>query len=88
MASMLEELEKAINVTPSVANDSSVSLTTAEIRLAAFLPTHLTFGQIADELHVSVNTVKSQAKAIYRKLDVESRRAAVARAVELGLVQN
>jgi LuxR family maltose regulon positive regulatory protein len=64
----------------------SEALTTAEIRLVSFLPTHLTFGQIADELCVSVNTVKSQAKAVYRKLDVVSRSEAVDRAAELGLL--
>jgi LuxR family transcriptional regulator, maltose regulon positive regulatory protein len=65
---------------------ASEALTTAEVRLLSFLPTHLTFGQIADELCVSVNTVKSQAKAIYRKLDVMSRRDAVDRALALGLL--
>lgn len=64
----------------------SEALTTAEIRLLSFLPTHLTFGQIADELCVSVNTVKSQAKAVYRKLDVVSRGEAVDRAAALGLL--
>jgi LuxR family transcriptional regulator, maltose regulon positive regulatory protein len=64
----------------------SEALTTAEIRLVSFLPTHLTFGQIADELCLSVNTVKSQAKAVYRKLDVMSRREAVDRATTLGLL--
>jgi LuxR family maltose regulon positive regulatory protein len=62
------------------------ALTTAEIRLLSFLPTHLTFGQIADELCVSVNTVKSQAKAVYRKLDVMSPHGAVDRATALGLL--
>jgi LuxR family maltose regulon positive regulatory protein len=62
------------------------ALTTAEIRLLSFLPTHLTFGQIADELCLSVNTVKSQAKAIYRKLDAMSRHDAVDRATALGLL--
>jgi LuxR family maltose regulon positive regulatory protein len=62
------------------------ALTTAEIRLLSFLPTHLTFGQIADELCLSVNTVKSQAKAIYRKLDAISRHDAVDRASAMGLL--
>jgi LuxR family maltose regulon positive regulatory protein len=44
--------------------------------------------QIADELCVSVNTVKSQAKAIYRKLDAMSRHDAVDRATALGLLTN
>ena len=43
------------------------------------LPTLLPNTEIAGELFVSVNTVKTHVKSIYRKLDVSSRREAVAR---------
>jgi len=62
------------------------SLTTAELRILRFLPTHLSFREIAKRLHVSSNTVKSQAHAVYRKLDASSRSEAVARASEAGLL--
>lgn len=62
------------------------SLTPAELRVLAYLPTHLSFGEIGAEIFVSRNTVKSHAMAIYRKLAVTSRSAAVARAVQLGLL--
>ena len=62
------------------------SLTTAELRILRFLPTHLSFREIATRLHVSSNTVKSQAHAVYRKLDASSRSEAVARASEAGLL--
>jgi LuxR family maltose regulon positive regulatory protein len=42
--------------------------------------------EIASELFLSVNTVKTHLKAIYRKLDVVDRRAAVGRARELSLL--
>jgi len=46
----------------------------------------LTSQEIAGELFVSLNTVKSHLKNIYRKLDADGRREAVRRAREVGLV--
>lgn len=43
--------------------------------------------RIAELLFVSINTVKTQVRAIYRKLGVSSRHAAVARAHELGVLE-
>jgi LuxR family maltose regulon positive regulatory protein len=62
------------------------SLTGAELRLLPLLTTHLSFREIADELVISRNTVKTQAISVYRKLGVSSRSDAIARAVDLGLV--
>ena len=61
-------------------------LSPAELRLLHFLPTHLTFREIADDLFVSANTVKTQARSIYRKLGVSSRAEAVACARGAGLL--
>lgn len=61
-------------------------LTAAELRLVHFLPTHLSFKEIADELFVSPNTVKTQAKSIYRKFGVRSRAEAVDCARSAGLL--
>jgi LuxR family maltose regulon positive regulatory protein len=61
-------------------------LTPAELRVLRFLPTHLAFREIAVRLHISVNTVKTHAHAVYRKLDASSRSQAVDRARRIGLV--
>jgi LuxR family transcriptional regulator, maltose regulon positive regulatory protein len=60
-------------------------LTPAELRLLPLLGTRLSFREIGERLHVSRNTVKTQAIAVYRKLGVSSRNDAVDRAAELGL---
>jgi LuxR family transcriptional regulator, maltose regulon positive regulatory protein len=62
------------------------SLTIAELRILRFLPSHQSFREIAERLDVSVNTVKTQAHAIYRKLDAASRSEAVAQATRAGLL--
>jgi LuxR family transcriptional regulator, maltose regulon positive regulatory protein len=62
------------------------SLTTAELRVLRLLPTHLSFREIAANLHVSGNTIKTHAHAVYRKLDASSRTEAVASARQLGLL--
>ena len=63
------------------------ALTAAELRLLPMLPTHLSFPEIAQELFLSPNTIKSQAISIYRKLDASSRSRAVSRSRELGLLE-
>ena len=66
--------------------DGRWALTPAELRLLKYLPSHLNFREIADELFVSFNTVKSQASSIYRKLDVTSRGDAIECAGRAGLL--
>ena len=72
----------------STAADSagSVPLTPAELRLLPYLQTHLTADMIAKRLFISVHTVKTEVKSIYRKLGVSSRDDAVQKATALGLL--
>lgn len=51
-------------------------------RLAELMSTE----EIAADLYVSVNTVKTHVKSVYRKLAVNRRHDAVRRARELGLL--
>jgi LuxR family transcriptional regulator, maltose regulon positive regulatory protein len=69
---------------PSVPGPSS--LTAAELRILPLLATHLSFPEIAAELYLSKNTIKSQAYSLYRKLGAASRSQAVTRSRELALL--
>jgi LuxR family maltose regulon positive regulatory protein len=62
------------------------ALTTAELRVLRMLPTHLSFREMGIRLHVSSNTIKTHAHAVYRKLDACSRSEAVVQARRMGLV--
>jgi LuxR family transcriptional regulator, maltose regulon positive regulatory protein len=61
-------------------------LSQREVAVLRFLPTMLSNSEIAAELFVSTNTVKTHLRSIYRKLDVGRRREAVARARALRLL--
>jgi LuxR family transcriptional regulator, maltose regulon positive regulatory protein len=61
-------------------------LSERERAILRYLPTMMSNHEIANELFVSVNTVKTHLKAIYRKLDASGRREAVQRGRELGLM--
>jgi LuxR family maltose regulon positive regulatory protein len=61
-------------------------LSVRETVVLRYLPTLLSNQEIAGELFVSVNTVKTHLKSIYRKLGVSDRREAVKCARELRLV--
>jgi LuxR family transcriptional regulator, maltose regulon positive regulatory protein len=61
-------------------------LTESETRVLRYLPTHLGAPQIAAELYLSANTVKTHLRHLYRKLGAHSRQEAVQRARAAGLL--
>ena len=61
-------------------------LTDRELAVLRHLPTTLSLREISGELYVSLNTVKSHCTAIYRKLGVNDRKAAVQAARDLRLL--
>jgi LuxR family maltose regulon positive regulatory protein len=58
----------------------------AEARVLRYLPTKLSAPEIADELYLSVNTVKTHMRHVYDKLGVHRRHEAVEQARALGLL--
>ncbi|WP_232320299.1 LuxR C-terminal-related transcriptional regulator [Rhodococcus sp. WMMA185] len=71
---------------PPVQNTAPHVLTRREQELLMELPSWRTAEQIAADLCVSVNTVKTHLRGIYRKLGVRSRREAIAAAQRSGLL--
>ncbi|MGY4653947.1 LuxR C-terminal-related transcriptional regulator [Mycobacterium sp. URHB0021] len=67
-------------------NTVAEELTAKEQEVLRLLATRLSRREIGQRLYVSLNTVKTHQRALYRKLGVEDRAAAVARARELGLL--
>jgi len=62
-------------------------LTSREHDVLAMLPSMLNLDEIADDLSVSINTVKSHVRSIYDKLGAGTRRTAVLAAHEQGLLR-
>jgi LuxR family maltose regulon positive regulatory protein len=65
---------------------SEEGLSEREREVLRLLATELSGPDIASHLFVSVNTLRTHTKHIFSKLDVNTRRAAVRRAVDLGLL--
>jgi LuxR family maltose regulon positive regulatory protein len=71
---------------PTVSGGLAEVLSAREREVLTLLATELDGPEIARHLFVSLNTVRTHTKNIYAKLDVNSRRGAVRRGRELGLL--
>lgn len=71
---------------PTSSNGPTNALTDRELALLAELPSMRTTEEIADTLFVSVNTIKTHLRGIYRKLGVNHRRDAITAARQHGLL--
>jgi LuxR family maltose regulon positive regulatory protein len=88
-STMLASAELSAGVAVTSRNEACVvgeELTPKELEVLRLLATRLSRREIAARLYVSLNTVKTHQRAVYRKLRVEHRSAAVSRARELGLL--
>jgi LuxR family maltose regulon positive regulatory protein len=70
------------------ARDRVPPLTPREFAVLRLLPTQLSLEDIAGDLGVSLNTVKTHVRAVYGKLDVSSRPSAVGAARTSGLIES
>lgn len=85
----VEQAEKALRLRAARGGEAAGpfwELSERELEVLRLLASRLSQREIAAELYVSFNTVKSHMRSVFRKLGVTSRADAVARARELGLL--
>jgi LuxR family transcriptional regulator, maltose regulon positive regulatory protein len=85
IAEILDLLAGKTPAPPTGLQASLEPLSTSEIRVLRYLPTNLSQPEIANELHVSRNTVRTHMSHLYAKLGTHSRTEAVQHARALGL---
>jgi len=83
--SRLEGLEQRIATRQSRVISPSDTLTEREVAVLHLLGGTLSLREIGQELHLSQNTIKTHTQAIYRKLGVSTRHAAVEKGRETGV---
>jgi LuxR family maltose regulon positive regulatory protein len=80
----IEQTERTLHLRPTRAPDAGAApyweLSERELAVLRLLPSRLSQREIAAELYVSLNTVKTHMRSIFRKLGVASREEAVTRA--------
>jgi LuxR family transcriptional regulator, maltose regulon positive regulatory protein len=86
LPSHLDRTERALGRPSRRRPSPAAGLTDRELVVLRLLPTKLPQPEIAQELYLSVNTVRTYIQGIYRKLEVTGRAEAVNRARELGLI--
>jgi len=79
-------IDEAVAEKPAVAQDMVEPLSERELEVLRLLAAGLTYAGIADQLVVSLNTVRFHVKEVYGKLGVNRQALAVARARALGLL--
>jgi LuxR family maltose regulon positive regulatory protein len=70
---------------PTRSSAASTGLSRRELEIVRYLPTPLSSAEIAAQLYISLNTLKTHLRTIYRKLGVEGRAQAIHRAEILGI---
>ena len=88
ISEVVDLLTQASGPTASPAEPArpSEALTRSEARVLRYLPTNLSTREIAGELYLSTNTVKTHQRHLYQKLGASSRTEAVEQARALGLL--
>jgi LuxR family maltose regulon positive regulatory protein len=63
----------------------AAGLSDRELDVVRYLPSRMSSAEVAASLYISLNTLKTHLRSIYRKLGVSTREEAIRRAEELGI---
>ncbi len=85
-AAFAARILQRFDTAPAPGQPAVIPLTSSELAVLRFLPSHMTNQEIAEALFLSINTVKTHLRSVYRKLNVTTRREAIARGGKLGLL--
>lgn len=83
---LLDKIAAQSLETPSPEQATAELLSPRELEVLRLLPSSMSADELADELVISVNTIRSHLKSIYAKLDVHSRHEAITKASHLDLL--
>ncbi len=87
LPALAARIETTLDITPTDPGQSPIEPPSeGELAVLRYLASDLSQREIAAQLYLSVNTVKTHTRELYRKLGVHSRAAAVTRAATLGLL--
>jgi LuxR family maltose regulon positive regulatory protein len=87
LSRLVEHIQPGEPSTASLADGATLEpLTMKEREVLSRLTSYLSLQEIASEMYVSLNTVKTHVRSIYRKLGVSTRTAAVTAARGYGLL--
>jgi LuxR family maltose regulon positive regulatory protein len=81
-------VEAKLAAAPTVVSERAERPSPGELAVLRYLPSDLSQREIAGRLYISLNTLRTHLRALYRKLGVHTREAAVARADALGLLDD
>ena len=80
------ETDPRATIMPDTESIEALGLSDRELDVLKLIAKGCSNQEIADQLYISIHTVKTHSSNLYSKLDVKRRTQAVTRAKELGLV--
>jgi LuxR family transcriptional regulator, maltose regulon positive regulatory protein len=87
LPALADQLDRRLHIAPPRVDEKPLEEPTpGELAVLGYLASDLSQREIGERLYISMNTVKTHTRELYRKLGVHSRSEAVTRAATLGLL--